>query len=259
MQNEWISFFNPFSELFETDQYPYSRILRTSFTKKIEDAFWVFFGSFNIPDNEEQDKEVRYRLGLIDYATLGAYYLINFVLLELSRGIQFTPIQFTLGFVSLALFIPRLVLASALTLILLPFIGMAQLIANVHSDPVKHKIKEYTLPSNESENPTELPFRSLLDANHLEIETIDRIERVYSPPAKGFPLGNLSLKFFAQQEEPKPPITIKLSIDSRRGFCNRAQAEFYNALRELNVGHLQTKIEAEELEAARKHLSNNHV
>lgn len=115
--------FNPFSFIFETKKYPHARTLRTTFRKKVEDAYYVFAGT-------------KKTAGILDYFGLMLPYL-------LTKG--FESINMAADpFLKLFLAIPyavvqsfRMVFSALLTLVSLPVIGAVSLVADYQASQLR--------------------------------------------------------------------------------------------------------------------------
>jgi hypothetical protein len=95
-----FSFFNPFRGLIETKVSPHARALRTSFSEKLMDAFFVLAGSSNLLRvfirSFVKHHRVREHLGLLDFVTLGISHLLD--LLALLVAVRWkSPLPFKFG------------------------------------------------------------------------------------------------------------------------------------------------------------------
>ncbi|MDP3270075.1 MAG: hypothetical protein Q8M40_13635 [Legionella sp.] len=246
-----MSFFNPFAELFETEHYMHARTLRTTFTQKMRDTFFSFFGSFNILERDDKNKAGKYHIGILDVFTLGISYLITLVPTALVSEVKSTPLQVIFGLIAGALMLSRAIIAGILTLISSPFIGIAQAISSSKASDLKNKINTYTVSEQDKDgNEIKTSLSALLKNRGLSIETVEQMEKVKLPLDQYQPLGKLKLKFFGS--EPQNPATLTMNIDKKGNLTNKKDKELFEDLAKLNVGNFQRDNERDEIEAAAK-------
>lgn len=245
-----MSFLNPFAELFETQRFIHARTLRTTFSKKIWDTYCVFFGSFNILDRKKENVPSHYHLGILDYLTLGIPYFFTFLAVELMRE-KSAVFKVIFGVLAVALLLPRALCAGLLTLISLPFIGLAQAISSSKSSSLKYIINAYSATVKKSDGTeSKINLGALLSSNEISIEEVKEVQQQTIPPLTNMPLGSLQLKFF--QSEKRGPVIISMKTDKNGQITTKADKAVFEALTELNIGNIQTDIEYAELEAARR-------
>lgn len=155
-----MSVINPFKGLVETKKFPHARAHRTTLFGKIKDTFSVFNGQI-IQETDEPDYFKKIHFGIFDYLTLGIHFIISALLIELVRSN--IPLLFKIvGIILTALFsIPRLLFAGIMTLVCLPFIGMAHVFSMEKGNRAKDEILNYVC-SDEIKlhyGPSQLPFK----------------------------------------------------------------------------------------------------
>ncbi|MDP1602193.1 MAG: hypothetical protein Q8M03_02925 [Legionella sp.] len=161
-----MNFINPFHELFETKKYPLARTLRTTFWGKVWDTFKVFSGNL-IPQHIKNNKKnpnpyKQVHSGVFDYLTLGLHFLLSELLLRALKKIRLPAVIKIMGLATLLLInIPRLIFAALLTLICLPFVGIAEVLSKIKGDNLKNEIRSYTVKTEEFKvyfTHSELPY-----------------------------------------------------------------------------------------------------
>lgn len=244
-----MSILNPFAELFETERYVHARTLRTTFAQKMRDTFFSFFGSFNILDRGNKKASGHYHIGILDVFTLGIPYFLTLVATELLREVRSTPLKVLFGFIAGILVLPRAICAGILTLISLPFIGIAQAISSSKASDLKNKINTYTVSAKDSAgNEIKTNLGALLINKEMSIETVGQVEQVIIAPEKNKPLGSLQLKFFGSDSRNSAIITM--NTDKNGKLTRKKDKELIQELAELNIGNLEKDIEIAEVEAA---------
>jgi hypothetical protein len=116
---------NPFARLRETNSYPYARLIRSSFTGRIADTFKVFNGDI-----------LGKRMGILDYIypfpRIMSYAILN---ISIPLNMYTTARQLYSGIILLLILaiptiivnIPKLIVSSALTLLVSPALVLAHL------------------------------------------------------------------------------------------------------------------------------------
>lgn len=131
---------NPFHNLIETNKYPHARSHRTTFLRKMNDTFRVFWGG-EISDNAKG------HLGIFDILTLGLHHLVN---RPLFFSITSDSVPTALGFLGLLLLIlwniPRFLFAAVLTLVSTPFVWIAQKLSDIEGEPIRSDLISFSNP-----------------------------------------------------------------------------------------------------------------
>lgn len=238
VDNIQISELNPFVGLKETEIYPYARSLRTSFLEKIMDAFYVFCGNPFVSDTRHQSSVFRFfHFGLVDYATLGIMYFIQRYI-----AWQVTPnsklwIIITVGIMQLPISLVRALTAAVLTILSIPFIAIAQLATHILSNEYKKHINEYEYDDeiSTSGQSTRTMF-AMLKAYNCEIGDITDIDFT-----KDIENGVLKIEYTRSYHSKSE---FRIPINSNGQLYRSNDIKFFNALQLLNVGRIQEKIEA---------------
>jgi hypothetical protein len=146
-----INLLNPFKGLIETKKYPHSRAHRTTFSGKMKDTFAVFSGRIT-PNykNNNLGPFKKFHVGVFDYLTLGIHFIISELLLYLTKkAANSLPILISLAVLTFIFNIPRLLFAGIMTLICLPFIGVAHAFSREKGNKSKDEILSYTMRTDE--------------------------------------------------------------------------------------------------------------
>lgn len=261
--------FNPFAFLVETKRFTYARILRSSFTKKITDAFSVIYGSSFavlrdylpwIPEVDGRDRtfdnaRTHRRAGLFDWAT-------GFLFLVIDKGFHWLAnkwiqqdthipwkyrtlpqkikvgIFFGLGVINSLLNFVRFIASVALTCVGLPFLAIAH---QITTSKAKKSIESaMAMPGNEQVKnddgglqpaiPTSLG--KFLNKNKLSTENIQ---------IKPFAQNNLftfdncrneksTFQFFAEKQQPEISALLELNVGGITSWLEKDEPEYLNTL-----------------------------
>lgn len=249
--------FNPFFGLTETKAYPHARALRTTLWQKIKDTFHIYFGYFYANDKPNN------HAGIFDYLLLGAIPLLDRAYENCvkqygreSKGAGF--ISGTITVLYLLLLIPRLVFAALLTGASLIPILFTHLVTWFNAKALKKDINDYKLTligqedsliEGESiEEHLEKKNTSLEDICEVKVTptthpTIHTLQFFAPTPRTKEEIQHENRLLLAHEEIPvskKQHLVLELSLSST------SHAQFFHALKELNVGNVQGKQEAEE-------------
>lgn len=236
-----LEIINPFAELNETKLHPHARSLRTTFWQKIRDAFFVFHGSFGILDEEKKNVPGKYHLGIVDLPTLGLTYLLNVITFAILRSKITSWIKIPLAIITAICFVvPRIALSAVLTLISAPFVGLSQLITNFVSGGFKQEIKAYETTVIAYGRETTVSIHSLLRAQNAELEDIGSIEYKKELPQNPKQQGRIELTIGSGSNQ---YYKVSLPVDAKGQLVKEKDQRFFNALRELNIGHIDERIE----------------
>ncbi|MBA2656094.1 MAG: hypothetical protein H0U70_03820 [Tatlockia sp.] len=143
-----MGFFNPFTGLIETKEFPHARAHRSTFWGKMWDTFGVFSGTVLIKNRKNGDVlHNGLHFGLFDFLTLGVHYALTQLLFFLTNNVDdnlllVIPLLFT----NFVLNLPRLLFAGAMTIICSPFVMIAQAFAK---NEVKEEIRSYRMSPKE--------------------------------------------------------------------------------------------------------------
>ncbi|KTC79830.1 hypothetical protein Lche_1850 [Legionella cherrii] len=145
-----MSIFNPIKNLIETKQYPHARAYRTTFWGKMADTFLVFSGHlFPNYQDKAQDPFKKIHFGIFDYLTLGIHFLISSLLIRSLKGAE-KAVLIPVGILTLLFNLPRLLFATAMMLISLPFVSIAWAVTKEKGNKIKEDILSYEVHTNQS-------------------------------------------------------------------------------------------------------------
>ncbi|MCW8407749.1 hypothetical protein OQJ13_02005 [Legionella sp. PATHC035] len=145
-----MSIFSPIKNLIETKQYPHARAYRTTFWGKMADTFLVFSGHlFPNYQDKAQDPFKKIHFGIFDYLTLGIHFLISSLLIRSLKGAE-KAVLIPVGILTLVFNLPRLLFATAMMLISLPFVSIAWAVTKEKGNKIKEDILSYDIQWNHS-------------------------------------------------------------------------------------------------------------
>jgi hypothetical protein len=220
-----FSFFNPWSEVFESRKYPHAQTYRTTFGEKLWATFKVFSGNvLPLPIKKNYLDSSKFHFGIIDYLTLGIYYLINVLPIFLIEGenARSRELGYLLSFI---LSIPRILFASVMTLVSFIPVAIVQAISSFEGDTLKNVILTHPINTAKQDEPIcNKAFGKLFKEN---LEDLDDANIVIDSEN-----SNL-LKIDFGKKIPILPLNLAEYKDLM----------MFDALKKLNIGRLQTKVE----------------
>ncbi len=250
--------FNPFAGLIETRAYPHARAYRTTLRQKLLDTFLIFFGYFNSKDKKNSHAGVFDYiplLGLIPLLDKAHDYLLNRYGNESSAA---AALRYTLTCLQLFFALPRIVFAAVLTAICIIPVYIISWAVSKKSGELKNEINSFIPDASDAETSSTNTVAQSLQIQHTCLEEICDIkvtEAMDTPNIK-------TLQFFAPTVQPESVThdedhlmledetvrpeeetqheVLKIDIDTTK------HPRFFQTLKELNVGGILSKQEAEE-------------
>lgn len=244
-----MSFFSPFHAVLDNNKYPHAHAHRSTFWEKLWATFKAFSGNIlpgalKNPAKYTKIEFDRMHFGIFDYLTLGIHFLLSFLSMLLIEN-KFLPFKIAGIILFSALTIPRVVFAISLTILSFPFIIIAHWAASFKGDALKETIMSHQVSkeinnkeavSKEKVVKNSQTFGILLQENNVDLTDIVDIELK--------PNGNknlFTLSFFKYDSIANP---TKMSLELDLCLHDKSHNKMFKALKKLNVGGLQTKIEA---------------
>jgi hypothetical protein len=236
-----MSFLNPGREIRETIMFRHARTHRTTFGQKARDAFFVFYGSFGVINQDSKMKssagKSKLHFGLFDYFTFGVPYglsILSALLMIVPRSL---PLKIAGAILSAAFAIPRAIFASVLTFVSLPIIGIVQAVASGKGEQLKYMIHQHKLTGADKKTTS---VGHLFKSLGVSIEGVERVEKTITRE-QGKPLGKMTLTFIQGANK----ASIEMPVDKKDELVNKAESKFFKTLRKLNLGDLQYQQEVE--------------
>lgn len=260
--------FNPFSRLFETKKYPHARERRTTFGQKCRDTFVLFFGP--IPFTRYQSAG----FGLFDYG-LFPLSILSHLFIGIGSNVNHTKTAARVFFSAIgALFaLPRLIITSALTLVLLPFIGIAHGFSQIKGGKLKSIIKDSDVQITDDNGKSStikmdayLKAASRTARTHLSLSSNKNLA-VLNDAGTGFTIYfNHSKGTLIADETNAHGAVIRAkgtkfdtgsavltySLKDTKSSEIKAKKKVMKAYRKLNIGQVQEQFEAREEQEAKK-------
>lgn len=219
--------FSPFSWLFETQEYPHARTLRSSLPHKFKDSFFVATGKINDKNNTIVTGLFDYVTGFIPFALLGVLLWSLFNIKTIPGKIVFVPALL----LNIPLLLCRVLFGAAVmlgfSLITLAVHGISCIVAKKTFDTALTYSEEIS-ESGEQESLT-----AFLEKNHCGLDDLTASQTA--------------------------DLIVLLDSNSRQSLRLRASSGLgaslessYHALFVLNVGEIQSKKERDQAAVARQ-------
>lgn len=241
--------FNPFAGLIETSAYPHARAHRTSLKQKCRDTFKIFFGYFYSNDLKNSHVGIFDYLPLLGIVPLLQKAHVYFIHRDGKESNAAIAIGGFIAAIQLLFALPRIIFAAVLTFVcIIPVCIVHGLMSD---GKLKKEINDF-IP-----NSTENTLAKLLESKntcleeicdvkttpHLDKPTIQTLQ-FFAPtaqrPSAAENEDHLLLEEPTEVAEDKTQHKV-LQFD----LDTTTHASFFQALKELNVGGVQSKQEAE--------------